>query len=133
MSTCVGHFLLDAQKAGYSLPNGMLERYIQFDRKQARNWSFDEDRPWEMHQQAHRLMVLAEAGQPEVGAMTRLRNLSGLDDLSAILLAGAYAELSETDLAQSLLARERMDLVGNRRHQWRSLAPSFAIKPCMSL
>ena len=125
VSTYIGKFLLDAEKAGYSLPNGMLERYIQFDRKQARNWSFDEDRPWEMHQQAHRLMVLAEAGQPEVGAMTRLRNFSGLDDLSAILLAGAYAELNETDLAQNLLARERMDLVGNRRHQWRSFGSQF--------
>lgn len=125
VSTYVGHFLLDAQKAGYSVPNGMVDRYIQFDRKQARNWSFDEGRPWEMHQQAHRLMVLAEAGQPEVGAMTRLRNFSGLDDRSAVLLAGAYAELNESDLARNLLSRERMDLVGDQRHQWRSFGSQF--------
>lgn len=125
VSTYVGQFLLDARKAGYSVPNGMVDRYIQFERKQARNWSFDEDQPWEMHRQAHRLMVLAEAGQPEVGAMTRLRNVSGLDDRSAILSAGAYAELGESQLARNLLSRESMDLVGDRRHQWRSFGSKF--------
>jgi hypothetical protein len=128
VSTYVGQFLLDAQKAGYSMPNGMIDRYIQFDRKQARNWSFDEDKPWEMYQQAHRLMVLAEAGQPEVGAMTRLRNVSGLDDRSAILLAGAYAELGESELARNLLSRESMDLIGDRRHEWHSFGSQFRNK-----
>jgi uncharacterized protein YfaS (alpha-2-macroglobulin family) len=103
VTTYVGHFLIQAKEAGHALPQGMLERYIQYERKQARNWSYDENARWKMFGQGYRLYVLAMSGQQEVGAMTRLRNLSVLSGQSAMLLAAAYAELGESQLANQML------------------------------
>ena len=124
-SSYVGHFLLHAKEAGYMLPPSMLNRYIQYERKRARNWSYDEARPWEMFGQAYRLMVLAEHGEAEVGAMTRLRNLGFLDDRSAMLLASAYADLGELEMAQKLLKVKDPDVLGDMRHSWHSFGSGF--------
>ena len=107
------------------LPPNMLNRYIQFERKRARNWSYDETRPWEMFGQAYRLMVLAEHGEAEVGAMTRLRNLGFLDDRSGMLLASAYAGLGETEMAKKLLNAEDPDVLGDIRNSWHSFGSGF--------
>lgn len=123
VSTYVGHFLIQAKEAGHALPQGMLERYAQYERKQARNWSYDQNATWTMFGQGYRLSVLAQCGEQEVGAMTRLRNLRTLDARTAMLLAGAYAELGESELANRLLDSNmpRFD----RRYYWRSFSSDF--------
>ena len=123
VSSYVGQFLIQAKDAGYVLPQGMLDRYIQYERKQARNWSYDSDSPWQTFGQGYRLFVLATGGQQEVGAMTRLRNLSQLSGEAAMLLAAAYAELGETELADQMLGSSLPEFEGRQR--WWSFSSRF--------
>ncbi|WP_421750977.1 alpha-2-macroglobulin family protein [Croceimicrobium sp.] len=103
-STYVGHFMLSAEKAGYNLPVGMKDSYLRFARKAAREWnnsnhySYNND-----FNQAYRLYVLALAGKPELGAMTRLKNRNDLTQSAAFRLAAAYALVGEKDAARALL------------------------------
>lgn len=107
-STYVGHFILAAEKAGYNLPAGMKDAYLRFARKQAREWSgssiyyrYNNDL-----NQAYRLYVLALAGKPEMGAMTRLRGRADISKMAAYRLAAAYAIVGEKDAARELIKAE---------------------------
>src|SRR5690606_10006226 len=98
------HFLVEAERLGHAVPattrNGML-RYL---RSTARDWRPVLSPP--LHQ-AYRLMVLARAGQPEVGAMNRLRELN-LDPVERWVLAGAYQLAGLQDAARALASVDPM-------------------------
>lgn len=105
-STYVGHFLLSAEAAGYKLPTGLKESYLRYARQEARAWanhtslSYNNDL-----NQAYRLYVLALAGMPEMGAMTRLRNQGIHSRSAAYRLASAYSLLGEKDAARELIQK----------------------------
>jgi len=103
-STYVGHFMLSAEKAGYKLPVGMKDSYLRFARKAAREWNNNNHYSYNNDfNQAYRLYVLALAGRPELGAMTRLKNRNDLTRSAAFRLAAAYALVGEKDAARALL------------------------------
>jgi alpha-2-macroglobulin len=52
--------------------------------------------------QAYRLYVLARAGQPEVGAMNRLREMKGLQNTERWILAAAYQLAGLHDVAKAV-------------------------------
>jgi uncharacterized protein YfaS (alpha-2-macroglobulin family) len=95
-----GHFLIEAQKLGYNLPPGMLDKWKKFQKNKANSWAAgDQNSDLE---QAYRLYLLALAKSPELGAMNRLRENSGLSVTARWQLAAAYSLAGQKQLALSL-------------------------------
>ncbi|HHM21889.1 MAG TPA: hypothetical protein ENJ20_07675, partial [Bacteroidetes bacterium] len=105
-----GHFLLEAKNAGYTVPQGMIDRFVKFQTNEARRWT--PVRPgglpryyqrWMELDQAYRLYTLALAGKPRQGAMNRLREMPGLHPAARWRLAAAYALSGKEEIARSLI------------------------------
>ena len=105
-TTYAGHFLVEAERAGYSVPATMRSGMIRNLRSTAQGW-----RPGQTSSamdQAYRLYVLARAGQPEVGAMNRLRELRDLGTVERWTLASAYQLAGLADAAKALASGDPM-------------------------
>jgi uncharacterized protein YfaS (alpha-2-macroglobulin family) len=96
-----GHFLVEASRKGYHVPVGILPDWLAHQRSMAQSWiaggrasSFE---------QAYRLYTLALAGEPEIGAMNRLRETDSLNSPARWLLAAAYREAGLPDAANDLV------------------------------
>lgn len=104
-----GHFILEAERLGYQVPEGMISRWKKYQRKQARDWkevrSGVRRYVYNDFEQAYRLYTLALAGEPEIGAMNRLRELGTLSPETQIQLAGAYLLIGEKTTASELLVK----------------------------
>ena len=106
-STCyVGHFLLEAKKAGYSVPDQMLTKWKDYQSSAARRWTDDTNYGYHYTElvQAYRLYTLALAGSPEMGAMNRLKEVKDLSLQAQWRLAAAYALAGKTDVANQMVA-----------------------------
>ena len=101
------HFLLEASKKGYLVPEAMKQSVLNNLRRVARNWkpatSYYMDS--EETTQAYRLYVLALAGSPEMGAMNRLKEMKDLTSMSRWSLASAYALVGREDVAQDFISK----------------------------
>lgn len=94
------HFLVEAGRRGHAVPASIHANMLRYLRSTARDWRPALGAPL---QQAYRLFVLARAGEPEVGAMNRLRELN-LDAVERWVLAGAYQLAGLPDAARALTA-----------------------------
>lgn len=92
------HFLIEAEKKGYTVPASMRAGVIRNLRSMVQAWKVTDSAPL---MQAYRLFVLARAGQPEVGAMNRLRELQ-LDGVERWVLAAAYQLAGQAAAAREL-------------------------------
>jgi uncharacterized protein YfaS (alpha-2-macroglobulin family) len=104
------HFLIEAEKKGYSLPFGMKDKLMSYMKKQARVWkkASTNNTNYSSYSnndliQSYRLYVLALANNPEQGAMNRLRETTGLSLTAKWRLAGAYQLLKQTTVAKKLI------------------------------
>lgn len=98
------HFLLEAKKAGYNVPEIILSRSLDY------LWAYSNDRTvkdyWECEQLAYALYVLALGGKPNSYAMDWIlkSNVCKLDDIETrTLIAGAYAYKGDMTTAKKLL------------------------------
>jgi uncharacterized protein YfaS (alpha-2-macroglobulin family) len=103
VTSYAGHFMTEAERKGYSVPSGFKQKWISFQRKTAQDWRFDTRYIHSANDQAYRLFTLALAGQPEKGAMNRLRETPGIPQLSRWLLAAAFATTGRPEVAGDLL------------------------------
>src|SRR5664280_3620697 len=103
VTSYAGHFMTEAERKGYSIPSGFKQKWISFQKKSAQEWRFDTRYKQSANDQAYRLFTLALAGQPEKGAMNRLRESSGIPRLSHWLLAAAFATTGHPEAASDLL------------------------------
>jgi alpha-2-macroglobulin len=97
-----GHFLIEAELAGFKIPNNLKERWVNFQQNKARNWSKSssgKNGDNDELTQAYRLFTLALAKQPELGAMNRLRESGTLSNKVRWRLAAAYALAGQNDAA----------------------------------
>ncbi|MBF1803607.1 alpha-2-macroglobulin family protein [Alloalcanivorax profundimaris] len=110
-----GHFLLEARRQGYAVPADLLDPWLAYQSRVGQNPG---RYPWQWAAQAYRLYTLALAGEPEVGAMNRLREAyqaraaeNGGDQpgyrAGRWLLAAAYQQMGLTEVAGELLAAAR--------------------------
>jgi len=111
-TTYASHFLIEAEKAGYELPPTMRSNFIRNLRVTAQQWTPAGVSGGSTLDQAYRLYVLALAGQPDVGAMNRLREVAHLPDTERWILAATYELAGLADLADSLVAGLRPDAAG---------------------
>lgn len=83
-----GHFMLEASKAGYTLPEQLLKKWLTYQQNQAKAWHGNQ--PSQQLVQAYRLYTLALAGQPELAVMNRMRESETLSHTARWRLAAAY-------------------------------------------
>lgn len=108
-SSYAGHFLVEAEALGYSIPAGMKEKWIKYQQQAARNWrSKQETDPWNTHheqlKQAYRLYTLALAGSPDLSSMNRFREMPGIAQFSKWYLAASYALVGQTEVSKELIS-----------------------------
>ena len=106
----VGHFILNAENAGYSVPYGIKEKWLRYQRSAARNWKgnqnfahYSQIRSYDFTQ-AYRLYTLALAGKPDIGAMNRLREKKDKAASVTWRLSAAYVLAGKKEAAQQLIA-----------------------------
>lgn len=103
-SNYAGHFLIEAQNLGYSLPPTMLAQWQNYQRNKANNYTPTSDNFYGGDlAQAYRLYVLALAKAPEIGAMNRLREFKYLSVAAKWRLAAAYQLIGQRAIALSLI------------------------------
>jgi uncharacterized protein YfaS (alpha-2-macroglobulin family) len=103
VTSYAGHFMIEAEKMGYSIPSGFKQKWIAYQKKSAQDWRFDTNFKQSANDQAYRLFSLALTGQPEKGAMNRLRESKEIPSLSKWLLAAAFAITGRSEVANELI------------------------------
>ena len=101
------HFLLEAEKKGYLVPEGMKRNALNDLSRIARNWKPEASYSAESKEmtQAYRLFVLALGQVAEVGAMNRLKESKTLMSMSRYLLAAGYALVGRPDVSKELVVK----------------------------
>ncbi|HHS95374.1 MAG TPA: hypothetical protein ENJ45_02205, partial [Phaeodactylibacter sp.] len=111
-----GHFILEAEKLGYTLPLNMKAQWVKAQSKHAKQWlpPAYEQRPHYYYDydgeylvQAYRLFTLALANAPEWGAMNRLLDDKNLPKAARWRLAAAYALAGKPEVAQQLINAQK--------------------------
>ncbi len=108
-SSYAGHFLLEAELKGYTLPNSFKSGWVKYQKNMSRNWSAGKGKYAyaAYHQsdleQAYRLYTLALAQDPDLGSMNRLRERSDLSLQAKWRLAAAYTLAGQKEVANALV------------------------------
>jgi alpha-2-macroglobulin len=101
-----GHFLIEAQKKGYSIPYGLLDGWKKFQREKAQQWQASKNAMLyrEDLTQTYRLYTLALSGSAELGAMNRLKENKNLSLAAKWRLAAAYVHAGQKETARKIIA-----------------------------
>ncbi|MDU1889723.1 MAG: MG2 domain-containing protein [Dysgonomonas sp.] len=108
VTSYAGHFLVEAKRAGREVPESVISKWKQFQKKAAQTWNradiYSSYYNYSMSdlQQAYRLYTLALAEEPELGAMNRMKEMKDLNAQSRWRLAAAYAIAGKKDAATQL-------------------------------
>ncbi len=103
VTSYAGHFMIEAERQGYSIPSGFRQKWTSWQKARSLDWRFDAKFRQTSNDQAYRLFTLAFAGEAEKPAMNRLRETEGIPDLSRWLLAAAFATTGRSEVADILL------------------------------
>jgi uncharacterized protein YfaS (alpha-2-macroglobulin family) len=110
-SNYAGHFLIEAEKQGYTIPGNLKTKWLKFQQERARNWISDNGRYVHVHEsesdqtiQAYRLFVLALSNNAELGAMNRLREEKNICETARWRLAAAYKLIGQQEVAMKLIS-----------------------------
>ncbi|MDO5104651.1 alpha-2-macroglobulin [Capnocytophaga sp.] len=104
----IGHFFISAEKKGYVLPSGSKQNWLNYQNNEARQWRF-EPQSRNDFAQAYRLYTLALAGEPNMGAMNRLRETGEISSDAKRLLAASYAVAGQKQTAINLFQSTTLD------------------------
>ncbi len=132
-----GHFLMEAESKGYGLPVNLKASWLRYQRKEARRWKMSGDK-YRMDDlvQAYRLYTLALAGEPELGAMNRLREMETISIQARWRLAAAYALAGQAESANMLIAQGVPEIpeysgfnysYGSRERDWAMILETLAL------
>ncbi|MFK8283186.1 alpha-2-macroglobulin family protein [Capnocytophaga canis] len=97
----IGQFFIEAEKRGYVLPSGSKNKWLTYQNNAVRQWKY-EPRYSNDFAQAYRLYTLALAGNPNIGAMNRLREMKEISVKTKRMLASAYAVAGQKKTAENL-------------------------------
>jgi uncharacterized protein YfaS (alpha-2-macroglobulin family) len=113
-----GHFMIEAQKHGFSLPTGMLDSWKSYQKRRANGWTpisrhyFGVDNTDMM--QSYRLYLLALVKSPELGAMNRMREKPNLEPTARWHLAAAYYLCGQPSIGEELVKNQSVDIPAYR-------------------
>ena len=99
-SSYVGHFLLEAKKAGYPVRESAISNWIRYQKSASASWQTGSRN---YTAQAYRLYTLALAGEADLGSMNRLRSLKDLPVQATWRLAAAYWYAGQRDTARNMV------------------------------
>ncbi len=106
-SSYAGHFMIEAEMKGYTLPSGFMDNWKRYQRNQANAWvPRSRDHYYYYNndlEQAYRLYTLALAKSPELGAMNRLKECPDLSISAKWRLAAAYVKAGQPEVAKKLI------------------------------
>jgi uncharacterized protein YfaS (alpha-2-macroglobulin family) len=107
-SSYAGHFMLMAEKKGYTLPSNLLDSWKRYQKGKAAAWTPRERNGYYYYynddlDQAYRLYTLALAKSPELGAMNRLKEYKELSNTAKWRLAAAYVLAGQPEVAKKLV------------------------------
>ncbi len=107
-----GEFMLEAEKLGYALPAGLKAEWIRYQKAAARRWNSNTNRTkdYEERMQAYRLYTLARAGQADFGSMNVLKSRKQMSLSARWILALAYAEAGQPEVASNLVESRVRDI-----------------------
>jgi alpha-2-macroglobulin len=114
-----GHFMLMAEREGYTISPTMKNNWIRHQKQKANSWVPSRYNNSQL-QQAYRLYTLALAGQAHLPSMNRLRQERNLTQTAAWKLAAAYALVGRRDVAVQLTKSLPKDV-----KKYRELASTF--------
>ena len=97
------HFLVEAQKQGYNVPQFFIDGLKKYQGNRAKQWRNNPDFPQGETIQAYRLFVLALADAAETGAMNRFKEQEMYYPLTKVLTAAAFAQIGKTTIAENLM------------------------------
>ena len=100
-----GHFMLEASKKGYALPIGFKNKWINYQKNQARKWRYSHQQYNNDLNQAYRLYTLSLANSPDLASMNRLKEISGISNEAKLRLAAAYALIGKKSVANSIILK----------------------------
>ncbi len=103
VSSYAGHFLIEADKKGYVIPQNTLSNWLKYQKSEAKKWRYQPQYANDLPQ-AYRLYTLALHNSPEMGAMNRMKEVSNISAESKLRLATAYALVKQTKIAQKMIA-----------------------------
>jgi uncharacterized protein YfaS (alpha-2-macroglobulin family) len=103
VTSYAGHFMTEAERLGYSIPAGFRQKWLNYQKKVSQDWRYDPKFKQSANDQAYRLFTLSVAGEPERGAMNRLRESAGIPQVSRWFLAAAFALSGRAEVAGDLL------------------------------
>ncbi|TVQ15087.1 MAG: hypothetical protein EA364_03025 [Balneolaceae bacterium] len=95
------HFLVEAARKGYSVPDGLRRGLSREIRSKALGWRPGPERN-DALMQAYRLYVAALDGSPEAGAMNRLREHENMPSAARWRLAAAYQLAGQPEAATAV-------------------------------
>ena len=101
-----GHFMLEAELKGYTLPPGFMDNWKRYQRNAANGWTPKNEKYYYYNddlEQAYRLYTLALAKAPELGAMNRLKEYPRLSIAAKWRLAAAYIKAGQPEVAKTLI------------------------------
>ena len=128
-SNYAGHFLLEAQKAGYLISESMIASWINFQTQKADNWgalSTDDENDLV---QAYRLYTLALGNAPALGAMNRMKENDRISREAKWRLALAYAVAGYDNQAKTLVEDLSTSIdSASRRHYQRTFGSQLRDK-----
>ncbi len=101
-----GRFLLEADRAGYYVPDELKQRWLAFEQQAARAAAGS------LTTRCYRVYLLARAGKPEMGAMNLLKenSMKNLSGTNRWLLAAAYDLSGSPDIATDMLRNEKLEI-----------------------
>ncbi len=97
------HLMTVAGHKGYTLPAGVYERLKAAVKSMAVRWNASQYGYLNLVQ-AYQLYALALAGEPEIGAMNRLRQSGEMTAEARWMLAAAYAAAGRADVGRTVVA-----------------------------
>ncbi|MBN1411470.1 MAG: alpha-2-macroglobulin family protein [Spirochaetales bacterium] len=101
-----GHFLIEARARGYSLPAGMMEKWVTFQSNRANSGSDN------LLERVYQVYLLALYGQPAVGPMNILKenHLKNMRNTEKWMLAAAYKLSGNISAAHQILRDAGMEV-----------------------
>ena len=103
-SCYAGHFLLEAEKKGYSFPVNTMPALKEYLRQKSLSWNCNAGFYNDDLMQAYRLYILSLGNSPEMGAMNRLLEKKNLSVAARWCLASAYQLAGKKEVALQLVS-----------------------------
>lgn len=102
------HFLVEARKAGYQVPDRMIEKAARHLKNMLKKELKSETHKYQLEHQVYAAYVLALLGKPDKSSMNYVRQVESknLSPWAQTLLAGAFALSGDINTAMSMMTFE---------------------------